>query len=170
MNQRHRDLLQQLEQATSNSPEFPADEETAQLRESWLGLVRLLEAADGGSPGFDRPVLPTSHPLPRRGMWLGAAALAATLLLALSAIWLTLRTPIDVALPPLPENDGRTPPVAVAFRGSDTAWDDQLDEQLVEAGAALQLLQQDWEYDEGAFQVLDHQLRALEQEMQSETL
>jgi hypothetical protein len=135
--------LQQIETATSRDPPSDEirDEETAELREGWTTLVRLLEDADRvqAMPGL---VLPEQTPA--TVVWhlrLGTlAALAAGLMIAVTASWLW-RSPEqasssrwlsvvpvpEVSRSELPDSGHALPPADSTI---DDRWDDDLDDRL----------------------------------------
>ena len=168
MNDETDKLRRQLEAATApgDVPEETLDAETGSLRQGWVALDRLLEAAEGPlsepGPRWRAPV--ARRPRRWRPATVAAVAVAASLLLALALAWsLRARRSGDVPLPspkqiasPIPAPPApqpvRTPAAEPKRTPSELAeleWDDSLDEQLVSAGEALVRVQQQW-YAQGS--------------------
>lgn len=150
-----RELERRLEEATA-SPNAAADgldADTAALRAGWLALGELLEttqpAADVQLPPMPLP------PAPRRTRWapVALAALAASLLVALTATWCARGTKPVAPLPtPSPEIAGNAAkPSAAPIQQKpvepddvEIAWDDSLDEEFAQASQAITQARQDW--------------------------
>jgi hypothetical protein len=140
MNDETKRLQEQLERATATGcqPDPAADAETAALRETWLALGRLLEAA---SPAGD--AIPELH-CPRRRTssrwwWAAPAAVAALLLVGAAVAWLPAwsapgQPPVEVAARPSP---------VPATAEPDLEWDDTLDEEIALASQRLSSLAQE---------------------------
>lgn len=100
------DELQRLQQATAaDAPadvpgDTPCDAETASLREGWLALGQLIEAAEPSA----RPLVlaePLEQPARVLRWQLAAAALAASLIVGGTLVWTSLRNrPSDVSASP----------------------------------------------------------------------
>ena len=151
-------LQRQLEQATAgeNRPDTPLDAETASMREAWLALGQLLEAAQ---PAVDEPL--RLRPMPRRAVhtrWrlAGMAALAAGLVVAVTLAWKFVGTNRPVG--PVPSggelaaaSNGKPALVAAQSEQSENKpaddgldWNGSLDEQLALAGQEIVRVEQDW--------------------------
>jgi len=166
MNHEMRELELQLERATSPraSPETPLDPETAALREGWLALAQMLQAAE--QRGAALPEKPA--PLPRKRPHLGSLAVVAALTACLSAgvilAWMLAGSrpsprpsprSVETARKDVsPSNDGRLPaPAAVAPSPTapktapiELAWDDPLDAQIITTAQAVAAAKQEWPY------------------------
>jgi hypothetical protein len=168
----------QLEQATSR-PTAPAgtwDAETEQLREGWTVLGRLLEAADADFDEQALLVCVQGRRRPHQWYWLGATALATSLLLAVSAAWLWSRSVGQPGAPAVPEVAG-SPTGASPQKSATTAdtadakylgWDDAWDEQLAQVDQTLVALHSWSDPSDASFLIVDQQLQQISQEMQAE--
>ena len=147
-------LERRLEQATARqcSGEDSLEPETAGLRAGWLALGELLEAAQ---PQVDPP-LPRLPPLRaqrrRRRLPVAIAALAASLLIAVTFAWHARWT--KPAATPLPQRlevaqNGPKPGSSAVKQAStapsdaELAWESSLDQEIETAGQAIRQLQQD---------------------------
>ena len=140
-------LLEQLERATAAGaePDPSADAETASLRETWLALGQLLEAA---APVGD--ALPEVR-CPRRRMssrwsWIALAAVAVSLLAAAAVAWLPAwsvpgQPAVELAARPSPTPATAASAPSATEPGLD--WDDSLDEEIALAGQRLLSLAQE---------------------------
>ena len=178
------DELFELERrlTAATAPECPAyllsDAETAAMREGWLALGELLEAAQ---PMLDEPVRlpePPNRRLSARWKLAATAALAATVLLG---VMLGRRfvegnrqggiasTPEGVAVgverPNAPSEQPRTMPTEESL-----VWDDPLDEEIALAGQQIVRLQQDWGYLNDAFGPVYSGLEEMEDDLDESTL
>ena len=160
-------LQRQLEQATAAEcpPDAPLDAETASLREGWLALGQLLEAAQ---PALDEPLeLPQ---LPRRrapARWklVGIAVLAASLLVGATLAWSLMRARQPGGLSP-PPDELASPNV----KQDELHWDDSLDEEIALAGQQLVRIQQDWYYLDDPFGPVQHGLEQVAEDIEDDTL
>jgi hypothetical protein len=154
MNEELSKLEQRLELATGRDlpPESPLDPETASLREAWLALSQLLEAAEEASP---KPVKLRPMPPPRHHGWrlAATAAMAVSLLVAVTLAWQLLPSrPTGRPTAERNEPSARLGKGGVAkAQGLHTepvaslpAWEDSLDESIAQAQQAVVRLEQDW--------------------------
>jgi hypothetical protein len=177
-----------LEQATATG-DLPAerlDAETASLREAWLALGEILEAAQ--PPNSVSPLALEEGPgvrvvAPRtRLRWsrlLAAGALAAALLLAVAAIWtLGSSRPQDnsdkVPKPMVANNhQGARSPGAIA-KGGATAdlprWDDSFDEQYEQLSWQMLCAQENQVFRTDAFGRAQYRLEQLRETIQADSL
>jgi len=185
----------QLERATAAQGSAEAlDAETASLRESWLALGRLLEAAEKDLKEPFPWKRPPWRTRPNRWKLAGAAALAASLLIGLTVAWSLLRkgppngataTPGEAAArqqkEPLPASDLAEPKLAVDVPSlpqeepktfvDELDWDnDPLDEQLALVGEEIVRIQQDWDAVENTFEPVWEGLEQMAEDIESETL
>ena len=186
MNDETDKLRRQLEAATApgDVPEETLVAETASLRQGWLALGRLLDAAERplseSGRGWRVPVAKR----PRRRL-VTLVAVAASLLVAVTVAWVfRAMRPADPPLPspeqtasnekaPLPEGPDRTKVVQQRQTPSKVAelqWDDSLDEQLVSAGQALVRVQQQWSSQGGGFDYLRDGLNQIEEDFNDDSL
>jgi len=184
VNAQPQDLLRQLEQATAtdSGPSPEMDEETALLRQTWLGLTQLLEAADAD---WDETVILARKPFcSTRPRWksLTIAALAASLLTVVIGAWMShkylaprvlveraiegdkterLITPRKVASPE------QSP---TAQSSDELAWNDTFDERLADAELAMYRLRFESRHHEMRIEVLQSQLQTIENEVEAGSL
>ena len=178
------DELSELDRrlTAATAPECPAhllsDAETAALREGWLALGELLEAAQ---PMLDQPVRlrqPPNRRVPVGWRLAGAAALAASVLLGMTLAWQLTRgirggstsspsegLAVGVRESKVPPEQPRTVPT-----DDELVWDDPLDEQIASAGQQILRLQQDWDYLDDAFGPVYHGLEEMEDDLEQSTL
>jgi len=168
-------LERRLEAATTRRvpPEGPLDPEAAALREGWLALSQLLEAA-GDCPDFRAAKMglspsaepdfraakmglsPFAEPAPQRRRWRLAAvvALAVSLLVGVALGWHFLGPgpagdqTASQDEPPIvsPREDAvadAQQPKTIDTATPPPAWEDPLDERIDQARQAVVLLQQD---------------------------
>ena len=181
MNESTEQLLAKLEQATAPETPEPLGDETATLRESWLALGKLLDAAD-----LESAQLPARPQRTRRaGLPPGfIAALAASLLVALAA-WAILKRGSnliepkqEVAVPtelPAPALDITEVAEAPRADESDDAvdefsWDDSFDEQLAATSQAIRSVQADWTGGDRRYSVLLDQFEQFDAELSEGSL
>jgi hypothetical protein len=155
-----------------------SDAETAALREGWLALGELLEAAQ---PTLDEPVR-LRQPPPRRvpAGWrlAGAAAVAASVLLGTMLVWQGVDSNRRGGTPSpsgglargVEEPDAPSEPLRPMPTEDELAWDDPLDDQIASAGQQILRLQQDWDYLDDAFGPVYHGLEEMEDELDESTL
>lgn len=199
MNDELNQLERRLEQATSR--QLPAgaslDSETASLREGWLALGHLLEAAEAAS-GPAAPLQPAPPSRPRRS-WkvLGfVAAAAASLLVAGVLAWElfpgqdsgehAIKTPVgSKSLEPAEPSRVRektlvTPsgdlalasktPANAAKTAKDTSWDGTVDESITKAYRELIRIEQDWTGFNGMSEPVSTKLEEMGQELAKNTI
>jgi len=174
-------LQRRLEEATAaDCPRHaPLDADTASLREAWLAFGQLLEAAQ---PVLHQP--PKLPQIPRRAAGikrptLGIAALAASLVVGVTVVWMLLGTghsgdssagpgavaSLDTQQPALAKEKPQPAPAAAELR-----WNDSLDEQLVQVGEEIVRLQQDWYHLDDAFVPVYQGLEQVEKDIEDSTL
>ncbi len=176
-----RHLERQLEQATARAapPDASLDPETASLREAWLALGQLLEAAQAESGPPAQPWSP-----PRGRTWIRwtaavAVAVAASLLIGVG-IW-ALRapgpssgpqpSPDDIAGTAAPVPEAPTPePSPSALPAGELAWNDALDNEIVLAGQALLSVQEDPRLLAGSSDPLRYGLQAVAGDLEGNRL
>ena len=186
MNDESKQLERRLEQATAR--QLPADttldSETAALREGWLALGQLLEAAESASgPAAPLPAVPPV-PARRSWTWLGVvAALAASLLVAGLATW-QLFPGSDTGQHAKAPEAARTPqsvqpqePVHIPEKtqlatksGQDSSWDGTLDESITNAYQELIGIEQDWTGFSGISASVSARLEEISQELAQSTI
>lgn len=177
--------LKQLEAATSRTPVLTCgvDRETAELRESWDAFAECLKAADaawdepGGKEGQWVEALVHEERLARRSIrWSFALALSLTLLVIGACVWLDRLAFQDAGM--LAQNhSNRTLVAEQAWRNTADAtpsapawdWDDDLDEQLVEASETLVAIRADW-YPSDRVDLLSRRMEELRNEWDGESL
>ena len=181
MNEQTELWQRQLEQATRRHPtaDETLDAETADLREGWLALGSLLEAADEDFAEQTLPVQIQSARHQQRRRWLGIVALAASLLLAVSAAWIGLRSRQQPRLPSTPEVAGSpsqsarprspTPPSKnISSPDGEICWDDAWDEKLAQLDQSFVSLCRWSDLGDTSLQIVDQQLQQISQEMNTE--
>ena len=181
MNEPLSQLEPRLEQATSRRlPDGTTlDSETAALREGWLAMAQLLEAADSASASA-APVRPLP-PADSRRTWKAAvaAAIAASLLIGSVLAWKLSsggnsveqvakdRAPSQQPEPLRAPDRGLTAfPVAVP----DTSSDESLDEGIARAYQELIHIEQDWHRLGSASAPLANKLEQIGQELAQSTI
>jgi hypothetical protein len=187
MNQPEKELLRQLELATSSeSTADRLDDETAALREGWLMLGRLIEVAEADSEALVPAVRPAAA---RIRKWPFALAIAAGLLIALLSWSIVWRQASSESTPEIAEsiedadkNDsgGGVEAAAkgrnseAAFAGTDSAsefaWDDEFDEVLTKASVAIHSARSDWSNGEAGYASLSDRFEEFEQELEEGSL
>ena len=178
-------LQRQLERATASecSTDGPLDAETASLREGWLALGELLDAAE---PSREQPLklrepLEAGHRTRRKAA--AIVALAASLLVGvtLAGQWLRANRPgglatlSDESLSEIVRADGE--PFNPDIGELETApladwvdWDDPLDQQIASVAQELVRIQQDWDQVDGAFGPLYFGLEEMAEELDESPL
>ena len=181
MNDELRQLERRLEQATARRlPDGTTlDSETAALREGWLAMAQLLEAADAASAEM-APVRPLP-PAGSRRTWMAAAAaaIAASLLVGGALAWKLSsggnsveqvakdRAPSQQPEPlRAPEKDLTAFPMALP----DTSSDESLDEGIARAYQELIRIEQDWHRLGSASAPLANKLEQIGQELSQSTI
>jgi hypothetical protein len=174
------DELNELERrlTAATEPECPghllSDAETAALREGWLALGELLDAAQ---PALDQPVRlpePPTRWMSARWKLAAAAALAVTVLLGVTLAWQFVggNRGGDIASP-TEGGEGPNAPWEPSFTmptEEELVWDDPLDEQIALAGEQIVRLQQDWDYLDDAFGPVYSGLEEMEDDLDESTL
>jgi hypothetical protein len=141
MNEETEQLQRQLERATAAGcePDPSADAETAALRETWLALGQLLDAA--APVGDAMPEMRCPRRLAAsRWSWAALAAVAVWLLIAAGVAWLPAwsvpgQAPVEVAARPSPLPSAAASAQTPAEAGLE--WDDSLDEEIALAGQKI---------------------------------
>ena len=167
------ELQRRLEQATSRGsvPGQELDTETAQLRDAWNALGRLLESAsEPQMPAFESWTMPPPARTQRRLLpW--AVTLAASLLACAVGLW-TWQNAGQPAVAPqsLATVDVQGGPQAPAPSGNSAVdelkWDDSLDEQLVEAQQRVIRVRQDWDSQLVAMAVVGYEWEQVRQDVE----
>jgi hypothetical protein len=173
--------LAELERITAREAETPPHarlENEAPLRESWLALGRLLDAANDD---FDeaalvaklRPATPAAISQARpRARWIGAAAIAASLLTAAIA-WRVVsdrdRLANESAPAARPTAGGSSLP-ETTLHHEHYAWDDSLDERIAEAGEQLIDTSAEWRGYDAPYAAVDQRLQDLTESLGDEPL
>lgn len=192
MNDESKQLERRLEQATARQlpADTPLDSETAALREGWLALGQLLEAAESAAgPAAPLPAIPPT-PAPRSWKWLGrVVALAASLLVAGVVAWQlfpgsdsgqhAVKTPEPAPTPQLVQ----TPEPALAPEKNQVAgqpgqqpkpaqesWDGTLDESITQAYQDLISIEQDWTGFNSMSASVSTKLEEISQELAQNTI
>jgi hypothetical protein len=172
--------LKELERITGREPAgepLRAEGEETLLRESWLALGRLLDAANDD---FDEAALlarlrieaPEEKSASRRSRpltrWIGLAALAASLLAA-AIVWRLAigdRDPAAITSQTASnESSSQKDPFAEQF-----AWDDAFDERLADAGEQLIYAAGDWRGYDAPYAAIDQRLQDLTEALGDEPL
>lgn len=181
MNAESQRLLQQLEQATAagNVPLPEMDAETAALRQGWLRLTQLLEAAAADEDPKVILARPPFSPTSPRRKSLAIAALAASALLLVVAGWMSRNELAPRgAVEQVAQDQPLVPPRERAAHGKspgpqtadELAWDDTLDERLAQAQLAMEALRLESRGPEMRMELLQNQLRTIENEVQTGSL
>lgn len=191
MNDESNQLERRLEQATAR--QLPADttldSETAALREGWLALGQLLDAAESVSgPAAPLPSVPPA-PAPRSWQWLGAVvALAVSLLVAGVVTWQlfpgrdsgergsgqhAVKNPAPVPSPQSvqpPEPLGVPEKSQLVTRPVQESWDGTLDEGITKAYQELISIEQDWTGFNSMSASVSTKLEEISQELAQNTI
>ncbi len=159
MNTDNEKLLHQLEQATAADLDSDAvlDEETQALRDSWVAMGDLLDSHQPSTP-LPMPQEIATPPTRSHVLWW---AIAASLMLAASALWIynqvnqswtsstqiaqdSLDTPQDPS--PKPQDSTFQPqePIIEPPTNDLLAWDDSLDEDISSFNTAVTDLERNW--------------------------
>ena len=165
---------QALEQATAPLAREPGAlaGETAELRDGWFALSRLLAAADGD---FDDQALLAQWPqvaAPSQRWQDKVLALAAALLLAVTASWASYRHRGGVDKSPGPDlvaahSNVPTPEPSTVDGAAvrEYNWDDSFDEQLTQVDETIARLRSPWRDHDSSLLVLNEQLQQIGQEL-----
>jgi hypothetical protein len=178
MNDKRTGLEQMLEQATSpgDAPERDLGPEAESLREAWLAFGQLLEAAE---PRDTVPLLQRSSAREDgravahagRRYSIIATALAASLLIGLSAYWMWSGAEKPSGVVPLGGNVAATKNVKPATpTAGDLGWDDSLDQQIADAGQGVALAQSELAHGFDAADFARDRLRQTEQDLEKSKL
>lgn len=165
MNDRTKELLKKLEQATTRVPsDEPSDDEATTLRESWVTLGRLLEAADAEL----EEVVPQPRRMARSSRWFAVVlTIAAALLVAVVSWRLVKRASESDAPAPVIAADHDDGPDSVA---SEFAWDDSFEDELARASVAIYSARSDWNTSEASYSSLSDRFAEFEEELQQGSL
>ncbi len=187
MTESNEDLLAKLEQATRVASDEPLDGETAELRESWLALRGLLNAADESAPAL---VQPSESNGKLRTVVRIFAALAAMLLVAVAA-WAVMSKATDsgdsLVKPSNSIAESDSTPIVPLQSGvarvevepknvessvieDEYAWDDSFDEQLAATSQAIRSAQSNWSGDSRRYSVLIDQFEQFSDELSEGSL
>jgi hypothetical protein len=167
--------LRQLDEATTR--DLPADAkldpETAELREGWSALVRLLEDADATMPAAPIALEGRRQGARRRGV-LVLLAVAASLLVSLGVVW-HLRARFQPAVTDIRSKEPASPTetVAVDFNAAEAAserdaefsWDDDLDARFEEITQQIAAFYDNSHLHGSPYQVLDAELDTMREAM-----
>lgn len=198
MNDQSRRLQEMLERATAAGNDMPADldAETASLREGWLALGELLEAAQPASGQSLENWKVTVRPAPRRWPLALVAAIAVSVLLA---IGLTLAyrmrdgSSTPQPNPPAMARDDRSATGSGAgssravaralpsaartpnaeqrtLNRSDLAWENSLDEEIEAVSQAAALVRQDWYAGVGHWSAIERGFEEIKKDIEDGTL
>ncbi len=183
--------LRSLEEATAagDKPSDLLDPETASLREAWLAFGEMLEAAQPPRSASPLPLGegPRARAAPSRRRryrprLLVAGLLAASLLIAVAAIW--MRSAVDrqdnpVAPPKqiastkhhkhqvAPSQTSRAKSVSTA---DEPQWDDSLDEQLEQVGWQMLCVQENQAFRTDVFGQAQYRLEQFRETIQADSL
>ena len=181
-------LRDRLEQATAAEcpPDATLDAETASLREGWVALGQLLEAAQ---PGLDEPFefrQPLRQTTRTRRRLAAVATLAASLMVAVVLAWALMQRgglgdraslPQQIALPGAGQTSKPSVALVEEIQGEPHAdgtdgfdWSDSLDDQIAMAGQQVVRIQQDWHRLDDAFGPMHRGLEQMEQDIEESEL
>ncbi len=174
------ELERRLELATARRcpAEDSLEPETAGLRAAWLTLGDVLEAAQ---PQVALPLKRLPSPAKPYRRWLAAtvAAMAASVLIVVTATWYVRGTKPTTTVSPSPaaiaDNSRATPsPVkkqaGAASRDAELAWDDSLDQEIAAASQAIALAQRDQFASAPASNRVQYQMETLGKELDNNPL
>jgi hypothetical protein len=185
MNDEQDILHDMLRRATAAGDDLPADldAETAGLREGWLALGKLLDDAESaaGAPPESWKLLPRAAP--RRWPVLIAAALAASLLIAVGATVASrlLNSANDRQAGPQsvahensanssarqPEAQPQSPAPQVAANSDTLNWSDSLDDEIATVAQAAVSARYDTDLNLRGLSAVERDMDQLETEMNS---
>jgi len=176
-------LHDRLDRATAAecSLDSVEDTETARLREGWLALGQLLEAA------YPAPAEPLELPQPAerkasvRRRLAGAAAVAAALLIGVTLVWTLYGNgvsggasrPTELAVAgaepvePSVAGPSQVSPLPVA---GELDWDDPLDDEIALAAQEVVRIQQDWSLLDDPFGPVHRGLDEMEEDLSQSPL
>ena len=186
-------LVEQLEKATAPGNAFDAtlDADTRSLREGWLALDQLIEAAQPASACPPVVQYPTQAIASKRHGLVGtktlsaAAVLAASLLVAALVTWsLVERLPNDgrqnQEIVKDQPNEAQSPsavekaqePVLVKDQqspsgssGDDFDWDASLDSEIAAAGQEMLRIQSDWYASDDTSSAIYYRMQQMQQDL-----
>ena len=177
MNDEPSELERRLERATA--PECPSDPpqdaETAALRDGWLALGQLLEAAQPSGEPFQLRSMPERTR--RVGRWpVVAAAVAASLLLGVALAWKLvgggavddvsrLDGAVAAHVPPGTGANVAPKPTLSEPVVDDLPWDDPLDQQIASVAEEVVRVQQEWYRLEQGFAPVYRGLEQMEDDL-----
>ena len=167
------ELEKMLEAATAAEvPEgAQLNEEGVQLREAWLALGEALEAADVVVDSAALVAVLDRRAGRRRTIQRAAVALAASLLVAVTAVWyFSNSAPIDRIAERPPDNEPLMADEAPPEPFDELAWDDQLDWEIAMVAQAMYEIDNPLGRTERAVLNLWLQIDRLEREMAGEAL
>jgi hypothetical protein len=173
MNDEIERLCEQLERATAAGcePDAATDAEAAALRETWLALGRMLDAAAPADDAMPEMQLPRRR-TPSCWWWAAPIAAAVCLLVAAAVAWLPTattpsQTPVEVAARTGPEPS----PAAQSLRHENgLAWDDSLDEEIAQAGQKILSIAQEPYRLRASESPLAERLKAMDRDLTESTL
>lgn len=134
------ELEKMLEAATAAelSQDEPLDKETARLREAWLALGEVLETSDAKRDNAPLIELLHRRVARRRTIRRAALALAASLLVAVTAVWyFAAREPAAQIAERPPVDDSLGDVTGDVEPLDELAWDDALDEEIAMVAWAM---------------------------------
>ena len=168
-------IEEQLQQATAPGDTLDAalDAETTSLREGWLALDQLIEAAQPPSTGQPELQYPTqAAPLQQRKL-LGRKTLAALAALAASLVVAAIVTQSRVEDQPDAVKD-RPQITQVERSGTDAddilAWDCSLDTEITAAGQEMLRIQADRYASDDTSSALYYRIQQMRQDLNDNTL
>jgi hypothetical protein len=148
-------LLQQLEWATTRQPQTPgqADRETLELREGWDALAECLEAVDAtwDEHSWVEALAGEERAARRSARWSLSLALSLSLIVLGACVWLDRLAFQGVEM--LAQHHSHrvlvqdsAQPGTGGGGSTDNSWDwnDEIDQQLVEAHETLVAIRSDW--------------------------
>jgi hypothetical protein len=180
LNKMERALAQITAPVTARRRDLPP--EAQQLRDAWLAFGQLLEAAQApAAPPVERPPVP--RPSRSRRPLIVAAAVAASLLVAVGVYWACCGPGGSAVVPVAPDKMAASPVQnqnkAVTsnhiVRQSTAAagelkWDDKLDEQIRQTAQAATLAQIDGLRGVDAFDAMGYQIEETKQDFEKNEL
>lgn len=176
MNDETRDLLHQLEQATSREAvdRGSLDEETAMLRENWLAFGRLLQSSDQSRLAETISLRPPTASPRRSGLWIlasVASAIAASFILWIS--WPAIFPNNHQGVVQQPDQVHPEPglPASGVYRGMrEVAWEDDWDHNFYQTSLALQQFHDEQRRRDSSLSQLQSEFLEFAREVESESL
>lgn len=186
-------LEEQLEKATAPGDTLDAvlDAETTSLREGWLALDRLIEAAQPSSARRPELQFPAQPQPSKNGKHAAAkklaalATLAASLLVAALLTWSFVAGRQDQKIVKDQPNEAQSPatvekvpaPVLVQDEqtsgdssGEDLDWDASLDGEIAAAGQEMLRIQSDWYASDDTSSAIYYRMQQMRQDLGDNTL